>query len=375
MKTFVLDIRTATPHFPGIGRYVAGLAPALAAQLTDGERLVLLCNDAKQEASFSQALNSNAAVSICRVKATPFSLSQQWQVSHALRQFSKDHGKLVYHSPYYLMPYWLGIPTVLTVHDLIPILLPETVSFRARVFFRFTHRLALHSANRVIAVSSATASDLARVFSIGETQVAVVHHGVESRFCPQAQAELDRVRRAYDLPTHIVLYLGINKPHKNLVRLIQAYAMLDADAPPLVIAGSWDRRYPEAKEAVARYGLTDRVRFLGPVNDSDLPGLYAAATVFVFPSCYEGFGFPVLEAMACGTPVACSNVSSLPEVTGSSALLFDPLDTSGLAKSIKRLLNDSVLRSTLQHDALHRITQLTWTATALQTLDLYRLLC
>jgi len=375
VKTFVLDIRTATPHFPGIGRYVAGLAPALAAQLTDGERLVLLCNDVKQKASFRQVLNSNAAVSTCRIKATPFSLSQQWQISRRLRQLSKNPGALVYHSPYYLMPYWLGIPTVLTVHDLIPILLPETVSSRARVFFRFTHRLALHSANRIIAVSDATASDLARLFSIGETQVAVVHHGVESRFCPQAQAELDRLRRAYDLPTRIVLYLGINKPHKNLVRLMQAYALLDADAPTLVIAGSWDRRYLEAKEAVAKYGLNDRVRFLGPVNDSDLPGLYAAATVFVFPSFYEGFGFPVLEAMACGTPVACSNVSSLPEITGSSALLFDPFDTSSMAKAMDRLLNDSALRSTLRYKALERATQLTWNSTARQTLDIYRSLC
>lgn len=372
MKTFVLDIRTATPHFPGIGRYVAGLAPALAAQLTDEERLILLCNDAAQEAGFNHMLSSNSAVATCCVHASPFSFSQQWQVARSLRQVSKDQGTLIYHSPYYLMPYWLDGPTVLTVHDLIPILLPKTVSSRARLLFRLTHRLALRSADRIIAVSAATGRDLARAFDIDETKISVLPHGVEPRFHPQPQAEIERVQTAYDLPARFVLYLGINKPHKNLVGLVQAYAMLPEGMPPLVIAGAWDARYPEAKQHAARLQLAERVRFLGPVHDADLPGLYSAATVFVFPSCYEGFGFPVLEAMACGTPVACSNVSSLPEVAGEAAAYFDPSQPAAIATQLLRLLQSDSLCQMHAAKGGQRALHFTWKQTASATIALYR---
>lgn len=372
MNTFVLDIRTATPHFPGIGRYVAGLVPALAAQMTDGERLVLLCNNASQEAGFSHVLKSNAAVATCRVRATPFSLSQQWQVVRTLRQVSKNHGKLVYHSPYYLMPYWPGVPTVLTVHDLIPILLPETVSLRARLFFRLAHHLALRSADRIIAVSAATKRDLTNVFGIEETHIIVIPHGVDSRFNPQSQAETKRVRALYGLPEFFILYLGINKPHKNLVNLIHAYAMLSATAPSLVIAGAWDDRYPEAKDLVIELGLTGSVHFLGPVNDADLPGLYSAAMVFAFPSRYEGFGFPVLEAMACGTPVACSDVSSLPEVTGGVAFYFDPEAPAQIAQTIQQLLDGLALRLELSNRGLTQVASYSWERTAVETISTYR---
>ena len=368
----VFDIRTATPHFPGIGRYATGLVPALAAQLTDGERLVLLCNDAAQEANFSHLVKINSAVETFRIQATPFAFSQQWQVAHSLQQLSKGQSTLCFHSPYYLMPYWLGVPTVLTVHDLIPILLPETVSSRARLFFRLTHRLALRSADRIIAVSAATERDLARAFDIDETRITVIPHGVERRFHPQPQPEIERVQTAYDLPARFILYLGINKPHKNLVGLIQAYAMLPACTPPLVIAGPWDTRYPEAKQHVARLQLTKRVRFLGPVNNVDLPGLYSAATVFVFPSRYEGFGFPVLEAMACGTPVVCSNVSSLPEVAGEAASYFDPSQPSAIATQLLSLLQSDSLCQMYAARGIQRALQFTWEQTASATIALYR---
>jgi len=369
---FVLDIRTATPHFPGIGRYVAGLVPALAAQLADGERLALVCNDATQVASFSHILSSNTAVSTFRIKATPFSLSQQWQIVRLLRRLSIGQGTQIYHSPYYLMPYWPGAPTVLTIHDLIPILLPDTVSLRARLFFRLTHRLALRSADRIIAVSEATRSDLINVLGVEEARITVIPHSVESRFHPQPQTEIERVRTTHDLPAQFVLYLGINKPHKNLVGLIQAYAMLPENAPLLVIAGAWDTRYPEARELATRLALTDRVRFLGPVNDADLPGLYSAATVFVFPSRYEGFGFPVLEAMACGTPVACSNVSSLPEVGGDAVSYFDPLLPSTIAAQLIRLLESDSLRQKSATEGVARSLEFTWEQAAAATIVLYR---
>ncbi|MCB0051701.1 MAG: glycosyltransferase family 4 protein, partial [Caldilinea sp.] len=140
----------------------------------------------------------------------------------------------------------------------------------------------------------------------------------------------------------------------------------------LVIAGAWDTRYPEARELATRLALTDRVRFLGPVNDADLPGLYSAATVFVFPSRYEGFGFPVLEAMACGTPVACSNVSSLPEVGGDAVSYFDPLLPSTIAAQLIRLLESDSLRQKSATEGVARSLEFTWEQAAAATIVLYR---
>ena len=162
------------------------------------------------------------------------------------------------------------------------------------------------------------------------------------------------------------------RQHKNLTTLIQAYARLPASAPPLAIAGAWDARYPEAKTTAQTLGLGSRVRFLGPVDEADLPALYTAATAFVFPSFYEGFGLPVLEAMACGTPVACSNVSSLPEVAGDAALLFAPGDARALAGALERLIEDHALRAELRQLGLAQAARFTWAHTAAATLGVYR---
>ncbi|MEZ4663133.1 MAG: glycosyltransferase family 1 protein [Caldilineaceae bacterium] len=169
-----------------------------------------------------------------------------------------------------------------------------------------------------------------------------------------------------------LFYFGINKPHKNLPALIDAYAQWrTASAYPLVIAGAWDERYPEAKQAAAQKNLGDSVIFLGPIPDADLPALYAAATAFIFPSRYEGFGLPVLEAMACGTPVACSNTSSLPEVAGDAALLFAPDDINAIAGALTQL-TDSSTRLRLRERGLQQAARFTWRRTAEQTLAVYR---
>jgi glycosyltransferase involved in cell wall biosynthesis len=172
------------------------------------------------------------------------------------------------------------------------------------------------------------------------------------------------------------LYLGINKPHKNLSRLLQAYRLLreemGVETPLLVIAGAWDERYPEVKQQAAATELADSVRFLGPVPEADLPSLYAAATLFVFPSLYEGFGLPVLEAMACGTAVACSRSSSLPEVGGRTAFYFDPRDVAEMAAVIARPLRDKRLRAEREQQGLDQAARFSWQRTADETLAIYR---
>jgi alpha-1,3-rhamnosyl/mannosyltransferase len=200
----------------------------------------------------------------------------------------------------------------------------------------------------------------------------VVPLAPDARFVPPSRSAVDAVRQKYQLPAEYVLYLGSNKPHKNLTMLVRglAQAQVAKSKSALVIAGPWDARYPEAR-AIAEESSA-RIYFVGAVEDADLPALYAGATLFVFPSLYEGFGLPPLEAMACGTPVVCSNTSSLPEVVGEAALTVNPRDATEIANAITHVLDDAGLRDRLRERGLARAAQFSWEHTARETLQVYR---
>lgn len=376
MTTYVLDARTVTPHFPGIGRYVANLAPAVATQLEADERLLVL--HAPEARDRLEGL-AGSRVRLLATSISPFSLGQQLQLPRLLRETGDVD---LYHSTYYLMPYSMRLPTVLTFYDLIPLQHPETVSRRARLLFRLTMGMALGVSANVLSISEAARRDVVARFKLTPEKVITTPLAADARFCPQLPDEVARVRAAYDLPQEMILFVGINKPHKNLVRLIEAFGRLlqKGSSATLVIAGPWDDRYPEAKAAAAtmpgslpgNMPAGERVRFLGPVADDDLPALYAAATVFVLPSLYEGFGLPVLEAMACGAAVACSSTSSLPEIGGDAAQTFDPQDVEAMAEAIGRLLGDEALRRHTAQAGLVQAASFTWERTAALTLAAYR---
>jgi alpha-1,3-rhamnosyl/mannosyltransferase len=365
---YVLDARTATPHFPGIGRYVTALARALPPLLAPDERVTLL-----YDAAHSAALPPpGTGLAMLPVAATPFSARQQWSMPGALRQVQAD----LYHSPYYLMPYFPGVPALLTVYDLIPLVLPGQSSARARLLFRWTCGRALRTARHVIAISQVTRHDYLTHFHISPDGIEVIPLAADPIFHPQPPDAMTAVRDRYGLPERFVLYIGSNKPHKNLMSLVEAWRMVrgrDHGArPQLAIAGPWDDRYAAPQQRAEALGLRDAIRWLGPAPDADLPALYAAATLFVFPSLYEGFGLPVLEAMACATPVVCSDRSSLPEVAGDAALLIDPHDRVRLAATIEQVLGDDGLRQGMRERGLKRAGQFTWEQTAKRTLDVYR---
>ncbi len=357
MRVYVLDGRVMTPHFPGLGRYAHGLAQALPPLLKADEALhVLVAPATAPRPTHSLPL-----------RCTPFDLNQQWEVPRALRTLQAQ----VYHSLYLLMPYRPGVPTVLSVNDLIPLTRPAESSLRARLFFALSLSLALRTARAVTTLSEHTRRDLLARFAYPPERVTVIPLAAEEQFRPQDQRTILSLREKYSLPQRFVLYVGSNKPHKNLPGLVQAWSQVHTDAL-LVIAGAWDSRYPQARiEAVQRQQET-RIRWLGPVPEADLPALYAAATGFVFPSLYEGFGLPPLEALACGTPVVCSNAASLPEVVGDAALLCDARTPAALAEALQRLLDDGALRASLRERGLEQARRFSWTRTAGLTLDLYR---
>ena len=366
MLPVVIDARTAVDHFPGIGRYVVNLASAMQRVSPDLDLALL------RDPSAAARRLTLPGLPTFDCAASPFSLAQQWRVRRVLQRVTA----VLYHSPYYLMPYWPGVPAVFTCHDLIPLLYPQYFDPRQRLIFRFTHQLALNSAQITIAVSHSTRHDLQRFFRVSPDRNVVIHEGVDGHFKPSSRAELERVRQYYALPARYVLYFGSNKPHKNVPRLIEAFAKLgirdQGIGIGLVIAGHWDERYPEAKQMVEQLNAKDIVRFIGPVKDDELPALYGGGEWFVYPSEYEGFGLPVLEAMACGVPVVCSNRSSLPEVAGDAALLCDPLDAAAIASALKRVLEDAALRFTLRQRALERAAQFTWERAAQLTKNAYQ---
>jgi glycosyltransferase involved in cell wall biosynthesis len=374
MPHFVLDARTATPHFPGIGRYVTNLARAMAPLLAPDERLTVLYDPAQQP-----PVADAGSVQTLPVGASPFSLAQQWKLPHLLCDLSAD----LYHSAYFLMPYTrspYGIPALLTVYDLIPLLLPRQSTLRARLLARGATRLALRAVKRVIAISEATRRDFLTHFDLQPEVIQAIPLAADPAFRPQSRAALAAARARYDLPERYVLYLGSNKPHKNLERLVEAWALLQPQGstppagqpPPLVIAGAWDDRYPEARQRAASLASGEQIRWMGPAPEADLPALYGGATIFVFPSLLEGFGLPVLEAMACGTPVVCSNSSSLPEVAGDAALMADPLDTESLARAMRQALEDETLREDLMEKGLRRARRFSWSHTAGLSVETYR---
>lgn len=367
MPHYVLDARTATPHFPGIGRYVANLARALIPQLAPDERLTVFFDPAHP-----LELPSGDSVHSLPVDVSPFSLRQQWAIPRLLQQ----HKANVYHSAYYLMPYFPGVPTLLTLYDLIPIYFPGHSTLKARLLFRWATALALRTTQHTLAISEATRRDFLACFRLQPERITAIPLAADPAFTPQSPEVVAALRARYHLPKKFVLYLGSNKPHKNLVRLVEAWAAVQTEVSDytLVIAGAWLPQHPEPRQRAQALGINDRVCWLGPLPGADLPALYTAADVFVFPSLYEGFGLPVIEAMACGTPVACANTSSLPEVAGDAAVLFDPSQTGAIVDAVQRLLGDVNLRADLRRRGLTQAAGFSWTRTAQQTLSLYRTL-
>jgi glycosyltransferase involved in cell wall biosynthesis len=361
-----IDARTATPHFPGIGRYVGSLIRHLAALPSEFSFAMVLDRPAEEGGLLPQQ-----AVMI-HSRHSVRSLSQQWAVRADLHRA----GVSLYHSPFYLMPYWPGLPVVVTFYDLIPLLYPRYFTLFQRTVYRFGHALALRRASHAIAISESTKKDLIDEFEIPRAAVSVISLAAGAQFVRVSLERIEAVRAAYGLPERYVLYVGANKPHKNLPRLVESWAMLVRDGRipgvHLVIAGPWDLRYPEAKAIAAQEGLAGKVIFVGEVPEKDLPALYSGAMLSVLPSQYEGFGLPVLEAMACGTPVLCSTVSSLPEVAGDAAAFCDPGDTSDMAEKLALLLSDRERLGELAEKGIRRAATFTWERTARETLAVYR---
>ena len=354
-------------HDYGIGTYVRNIVRYLA-RIDHENEYVLLCRPA--DADSVRALGEN-------FRAVPepsgnYSLKEQIRLPLTLRRIGAD----VFHAPHYVLPPFLPCPAVVTIHDCIHLMFPEYLPNRfAHAYARTFMTLAAKRSARILTVSEASKRDILHFFHVPASKVEVIYNAIDDRFDREPEADdVLRVRQRYQLNDPFLLYAGNIKPHKNVDRVIEAFARLKKrgfEQLKLLIIGDEISKSPQLRRAVHRHQLHKHVRFLGFVPDATLAVLYRLADVFVFPSLYEGFGLPPLEAMASGTPVVTSNVSSLPEVVGDAALLIDPRDSEAIAGAVERILTDEGLRRSLAQKGLARAHEFSWERSVRRIRDVY----
>jgi glycosyltransferase involved in cell wall biosynthesis len=280
------------------------------------------------------------------------------------------------HGLAFVSPLAQPCPTVVTVHDLSFALFPDLFRSANAAYLRLFTRLSCQRAARIIAVSENTRADVIQLYGVPGRRIEAIPHGVTAQFHPRSPGEVAEFRHAHSLPDHFILFVGTLEPRKNLIKLIEAFAQISA--PPeserdlkLVLVGGKGWYYDPILAAVERLNLKDRVILAGYVPAGELPLWYAAADVFAFPSRYEGFGMPVLEAMASGTPVVMSAASSLPEVAGDAALTVSPDDVDALTAALHRALTDTAWREEARARGIARTARFTWKSTASRTAAVY----
>ena len=354
-------------HDFGIGTYIRNLLRHLA-RLDRQTEFVLFSRPDDCEALGALGENFRAVPETAR----NYSIGEQVRIPLAL----KREGITLFHAPHYVLPPLVSCRSVVTIHDCIHLMFPQYLPNRlAYSYARTSIALAAHRATRVLTVSESSKRDILRFVDAPAEKIDVIYNAYDERFGVEPrEEEVIRVRERYQLHDEFVLYAGNVKPHKNLGRLIDAFQIVrnrGLDHLKLVLIGDEISKYAALRRAVHQHQLHKYVRFLGYLPEETLAVMYRLAGVFVFPSLYEGFGLPPLEAMASGTPVVTSNVSSLPEVAGDAALLVDPYEPAAIADGIYRVLTDEELRRDLRRKGLARAHQFSWEQSVRRVRDIY----
>jgi glycosyltransferase involved in cell wall biosynthesis len=307
-------------------------------------------------------------------------LSKVWFEQVTFPQSCRRTGARVAHVPYWAPPLRPAVPTVVTIHDLIPLLLPD---YRGGPLVRLYTGLASAASSRaalILTDSTASREDVVDRLAVAESKVRTVYLAAGPEYSPAAGPDDPAVRQRYRLPERYLLYLGGFDVRKNVSTLLAAYARAVRDlgnACPLVVCGRLPAKdssfEPDPRRVAGELGLGGAsIHFTGFVEEKDKPALYRGAAALVFPSRYEGFGLPPLEAMACGTPVVSSCAASLPEIVGEGGLLVKPDDVAGIAQALVRLARDGAYRAELSRRALEQAGRFSWRSTARQTIEAYQ---
>ncbi|MCZ7663534.1 MAG: glycosyltransferase family 4 protein [Thermoleophilia bacterium] len=364
MKGLRIGFDARTIDWSGRGTYARNLLLQFARR---GLEMVVFCPDDKRD-----AVPAADNFSFVPANVDPMSRSSRAVFASIVEKAGVD----LLHVPSHLAPTPLRVPFVATVHDVIPLISPRSVrNPLARLRYRRQLDRTLAEARCIITVSRISLSTLTAYAGVDPSRVRVIHNGVSDRFAPVTDpGVLEVIRRRYGLPERFALWIGDFLPHKNLEFLVGGWGHVvraTANAPVLVLAGAQRGEFRKITREVRRRGLEERVVFPGFIRDDDLAGVYSAARLFVFPSLYEGFGLPPLEAMACGTPCVVSNSSSLPEVTGRAAMMFNPTSPEQFAECVARILEDGDLDGKLRREGLRQARLFSWERAAAETVEVY----
>ncbi|MGD0497151.1 MAG: glycosyltransferase family 1 protein [Bryobacteraceae bacterium] len=359
----------------GIGAYIRGLVHALGA-IDPVNRYTLVCAPADAPSLADLPPNFHFTVYARRDEDVADHVAFPW----FLRSLSPD----LVHIPLNRVPFLMFRPYVVTIHDLGSLLFPEGPSAWRMQLRRYRFRRGLERAARVMAVSDATKREVERAMRVPPNRIRRVYEAPDPEFCrgdrTTGSEERRRTMERYQIAYPFLLYAGNIRPHKNVPRLVEAFAVVRGQLAShpvykdlrLVIIGDTISRYPAVRQAVIKSRVEQVVRFLGFVPLDTLRCFYESAAAFVFPSRYEGFGLPPLEAMACGAPVVTSNISSLPEVVGDAAILVNPLNVFDIARGIRDALLDDALRADLIRRGYEQAARFSWERTAREVLDIYK---
>jgi glycosyltransferase involved in cell wall biosynthesis len=368
-----IDIRRMTEF--GVGTYIRNVVRTLARLDRDGE--YFLIGSPERVAECGTLPPNFHAVALDGRDNT---LKGTLDFRAIVRRLDCD----VVHIPHlYWIPRGLGCPYILTVHDLLEHMYGsrDASSLRRSLHFYLTRRV-LRKAARVIAVSQFTKNEIEKLLAVPDARIEVVYNAIDERFLHGHATEADRelIARRYQVNHPFILYAGAIRPHKNVVRIIEAFSSLKSELQKeqqfsdlkLIIIGDDLSSHPRLRRTVVRSGVQNDVRFLGFVPIEVLRIFYDVAKIFVFPSLYEGFGLPPLEAMAHGTPVVASNTSSLPEVVGNAALLVNPENVFEIRRGLQRALLDPVLRERMKQRGYEQAQRFSWTSSVSRILEIYR---
>jgi glycosyltransferase involved in cell wall biosynthesis len=371
----VIDGRYINDRFPGIGRYTYNLARALGGLDTKDEFLILI-NPRQKNSRFDFDLiadTKNMHLIPCSIpRSLPFEVFSLPVVIHRLRPS-------VFHAPFFLRPYAIPCPCVTTLHDVIPLRYGDNSD---RIFYRpifwIGVKLACQSSAAIVCPSKTSGEYIERFCERLGKRLFVTPLAADPLLRRQPESAIDKMRQKLGLLRPYVLHLGSHFPHKNVESLVLAWASLKSSANQhsmshqLVLAGYNASNSPLIRKLMRKHGIEDSVNFIGTVDEEEIASLYSGADLFVFPSKIEGFGLPVIEAMACGTPVICSNAAALREIANGAAWTVDPNHIDSLAGAIDQFLASSKLRREFIKKGLDRAAQLTWEATAKETYRVYK---
>lgn len=368
-----IDCRIYSSKFTGIGRYVYELTHRLNKYDCEND-YVLFFN--KPEFDDCSINIPGGKIKKILVNAPIYSLKEQVRF---LRILNKEKLDLM-HFTHFNRPILYNRPAIVTIHDLILSYYPgkKKKSLLHRAAYQITLKSSVKKAKKIITVSENSKRDLIKLLKVNEGKINIVHQGIGEEFKQLDNPEFAKKDlEKYSIKKPFLLYTGVWRSHKNVPGLLKAFKEMKSnfDIPKLslVITGKEDPHYPEIKENVKNLGLENDVKFTGLVSESELVSLYNAAEIYVFPSLYEGFGLPPLEAMGCATPVAASEVSSIPEICGKgNAVFFDPNDYRDMALKIYALYSNNKLREKLVENGLKHVQNFSWDKMAEKTISLYK---